>query len=61
VRHKGFLEGLEVGRAEAEELILSARVAAGWISAEDLATPEPEAEEGEATDEAGDNAAPAQA
>jgi len=60
VRHKGFLEGLEVGRAEAEELILSARIAAGWISAEDLAGPEPEAE-GEATDEAGDNAAPAQA
>jgi len=60
VRHKGFLEGLEVGRAEAEELILSARIAAGWISAEDLAAPEPEAE-GEATDEAGDNAAPAQA
>jgi N utilization substance protein A len=65
VRHKGFLEGLEVGRAEAEELILSARITAGWISAEDLATPEPEAEEGEAegeaTDEAGDNAATAQA
>ena len=66
VRHKGFLEGLEVGRAEAEDLILSARIAAGWISAEDLAQPEEEnAEEnaeGEAVgDEAGDSAAPAQA
>jgi N utilization substance protein A len=65
VRHKGFLEGLEIGRPEAEELILSARIVAGWISAEDLAPPEAEGE-GEvtdeaATDEAGDNAAPAQA
>ncbi|MGD9803642.1 MAG: transcription termination factor NusA [Hyphomicrobiaceae bacterium] len=63
VRHKGFLEGLDVGRAEAEELILAARVAAGWISAEDLVQPEAEEgeSEGEVPDEAGDNAAPAQA
>jgi N utilization substance protein A len=59
VRHKGFLEGLDVGRAEAEELILSARIAAGWITAEDLAPPE--AEDEAAEDEAGDSAAPAQA
>jgi len=65
IRHKGFLDGLEVGRVEAEELILSARVAAGWISAEDLAPAEADGEtdgeEVEATDGAGDSAAPAQA
>ncbi|MGE0767315.1 MAG: transcription termination factor NusA [Hyphomicrobiaceae bacterium] len=60
VRHKGFLEGLDMGRTEAEDLILAARIAAGWIKAEDLASPEAEGE-GEATDEAGDTAAPAQA
>ena len=38
VRHKGILDGFEVGRAEAEEMILSARVLAGWIKPEDLAT-----------------------
>jgi N utilization substance protein A len=56
VRHKGFLDGLEVGRTEAEDLILAARVAAGWIKAEDLAPPaEPEGgEAGETADAAGD-------
>ncbi|MCC7252251.1 transcription termination factor NusA [Hyphomicrobium sp.] len=51
VRHKGVLEGFEVGRKEAEDLIMAARVLAGWITAEDLAPPpeedaEPEAAEG---------------
>ena len=36
VRHKGVLEGFDVGRKEAEEMIMSARVLAGWIKAEDL-------------------------
>jgi N utilization substance protein A len=36
VRHKGVLDGFEVGKKEAEDLILSARVLAGWITAEDL-------------------------
>ncbi len=36
VKHKGVLDGLEFGRKEAEEMILSARVLAGWITAEDL-------------------------
>jgi transcription termination/antitermination protein NusA len=50
VKHKGVLDGLEFGRKEAEEMILSARVLAGWITAEDLAPPaveedEPEGEE----------------
>ena len=37
VKHKGALEGTEFGRKEAEDMILSARVLAGWITAEDLA------------------------
>jgi transcription termination/antitermination protein NusA len=36
VRHKGILDGFEVGRKEAEDMIMSARVLAGWIKAEDL-------------------------
>ncbi|MBS0241556.1 MAG: transcription termination/antitermination protein NusA [Proteobacteria bacterium] len=58
VRHKGFLEGLDIGRQEAEELILQARVAAGWLKPEDLLPP---AEEAEATDAADDTAGAAQA
>ncbi len=44
VRHKGVLDGFEVGRKEAEDMIMSARVLAGWISADDLVQPEPEGE-----------------
>ncbi len=36
VRHKGVLEGFEIDRKDAEDIILSARVLAGWISEEDL-------------------------
>ncbi|MDX2157685.1 MAG: transcription termination factor NusA, partial [Hyphomicrobiaceae bacterium] len=66
VRHKGYLEGLEISRADAEELILQARVAAGWLKPEDIAPPavevDGEGEEGEAgMGEAGDSPAPAQA
>jgi N utilization substance protein A len=39
VRHKGVLDGFEIGRKEAEDMILSARVLAGWITAEE-ASPE---------------------
>jgi N utilization substance protein A len=42
IKHKGALEGFEIGRKEAEAMILSARVEAGWITAEDIAPP-PEA------------------
>ena len=45
VKHKGALDGFEVGRKEAEAMILAARVEAGWIKAEDIAPPEPAAEE----------------
>jgi N utilization substance protein A len=39
VRHKGILDGFDVGRKEAEEMILSARLLLGWITPEDLAPP----------------------
>ena len=45
VKHKGALDGFEVGRKEAEAMILAARVEAGWIKAEDIAPPEPAVEE----------------
>ena len=37
VRHKGILSQFEISRQDAEEMILQARVLAGWITAEDLA------------------------
>jgi transcription termination/antitermination protein NusA len=36
VRHKGFFAGFEISRQEAEEMIMQARVLAGWITADDL-------------------------
>ena len=36
VRHKGALDGFEVGRKEAEDMIMAARIAAGWVTEEDL-------------------------
>jgi N utilization substance protein A len=46
VKHKGALDGFEIGRKEAEAMILAARVEAGWITAEDIAqAEEPAAEE----------------
>ncbi len=36
VRHKGALDGLEVSRKDADDTIMAARIAAGWITAEDL-------------------------
>jgi transcription termination/antitermination protein NusA len=53
VKHKGVLDGLELTRKDAEDMIMSARVVAGWIKAEDLVQPEDEAadEEHAASDE----------
>ncbi len=42
-RHAGYLDGFEVSRAEAEAMIMAARLHAGWIEA----LPEPEATEDE--------------
>jgi N utilization substance protein A len=59
VRHAGYLDGFDLSRAEAEALIMAARLKAGWIEA----LPEPEGEDGAdaAEDHEGDEAAPAQA
>ncbi len=36
IRHKGVLDGFEIDRKGAEEMIMAARIAAGWITREDL-------------------------
>ncbi len=36
IRHKGALDGFEVGRQEAEDMIMAARIAAKWVTEEDL-------------------------
>jgi transcription termination/antitermination protein NusA len=43
IRHKGFLDGFDTDRKGAEEMIMAARVLAGWVKAEDLVQPEPAA------------------
>ncbi len=45
IRHKGYLDGFDIDRAGAEDLILSARILAGWIKPEDLVPPEPAADD----------------
>jgi len=49
-RHKGFLEDFDVSKEDAEQMILEARVKAGWIEApepqeDEVAAEEPAAEE----------------
>jgi transcription termination/antitermination protein NusA len=53
VRNKGFLDGFEVSRADAEGMIVAARVKLGWIE------PPAEAPEGETAAEAETEAHPA--
>ncbi|MET0639749.1 MAG: transcription termination factor NusA, partial [Hyphomicrobium sp.] len=49
VRHKGYLDGFELSRTDVENMIMAARVQAGWIKAEDLEKPaEGEAEAADA-------------
>ena len=36
VRHKGVLDGSGIGRKEAEDMIMAARIAAGWVTEEEL-------------------------
>ena len=50
VRHKGFLDGFDISRADAEGMIMAARVKLGWI--------EPPAEQVEAEAEAETEAHP---
>ena len=47
VKHKGAFSDLEVGAADANDLIMRARIHAGWIEAP--VEPEAEAEAGEVT------------
>ena len=47
VRHAGYLDGFDLSRQDAEALIMSARIHAGWIEAP---AEEPEAEAGEAAE-----------
>ena len=56
VKHKGILDGFDVGREEAEEMILAARILLGWINPEDLIQPEEQDVDGDAPD-GGDEAA----
>ena len=61
-RHKGVLEAFEISRKDAEDMIMSARVLAGWITAEDLAAQKAAAEAAEAQgEEAADEDASADA
>jgi len=39
-RHEGFLDGHKISREQADEMIMSARVAAGWLSIEDVTGPQ---------------------
>lgn len=60
-RHPGVLDGFDINRKDAENLIMQARVAAGWITAEDLAKMNAPAEEPAAEDVGDDTAAGAAA
>ena len=51
VHHTGPLSGFDVRRADAEAMIMTARLLAGWITEEDLAV-DGELEEGEAPEDA---------
>jgi N utilization substance protein A len=53
VRHDGVLDGFGLTRSQIEDLILAARVKAGWIDEADLAPPPPPEDEAEAEAEEG--------
>ena len=43
IKQPGYFDGIEISREDAEALIMSARVKAGWITAEELSQATPEA------------------
>ena len=47
-RFPGVLDGFDISRAEAEAMIMQARIKAGWVTEEDLAAQEEETAEAEA-------------
>jgi N utilization substance protein A len=58
IRHEGILDSFGLTKTQVEDLILAARVKAGWISEADL-VPEPaegEGEDGAAPDEGAETA-----
>ena len=59
-KYEGFLDGFNLRKFQAEEMIMQARVKAGWISEEDLKKDEPEEEaleeEGETEETASEEA-----
>jgi len=57
VREPGILDGFDLDAADAERMIMKARVAAGWISEEDLPVEEPDAGEDEDAEATGEVAA----
>ncbi|MBN9246765.1 transcription termination factor NusA [Hyphomicrobium sp.] len=52
-RHKGFLDGFELSRTDVENMIMAARVHAGWIKAEDIEKPATDETEAAETGSAG--------
>ena len=50
-KFEGFLDGFNLRKFQAEEMIMQARVKAGWISEEDLKSDEPEEEDAETAEE----------
>ncbi|HZJ13215.1 MAG TPA: transcription termination/antitermination protein NusA, partial [Methyloceanibacter sp.] len=59
IRHAGILDGFGLTKNQVEDLILAARVKAGWITEADLAPEPAEGEsEGEEGAEAGEAPAP---
>ena len=59
MKHKGALDGFDIGRKEAEAMILASRVEAGWIKAEDIAPKEEPAAAEETAPETADAGAAA--
>ncbi len=60
-RFAGFLDGYNLRKHQAEEIIMTARVKAGWIDAADLIEDEPEVEEEAGGEEISEEAQPATA
>ena len=52
IMHDGIFTPFGTSRAEAEEMVVAARLAVGWITEEDLRSDEEEPEEGDDTEEA---------
>ncbi len=54
VRHEGYLDSFGLARADAEAMIMTARVKAGWISEEDLQSDDESVEDAGEAGEAGE-------